>query len=86
MLVVLVLVCGGRRVTQAGDVRLRRVSVVSNDLALHSADASMVRVQLPSLVRSRGHALAHLKERVHLRLVAHLVTKDAVCAHVVWLM
>ena len=86
MLMVLILMCGRRRVRQPSNISLARVSVISNDLALHSADASVMRMQLSSLVCSRRHTLPHLEERVHLLLITHLVAEDAIRPQVVRLM
>ena len=69
---------------QACDVCLRTVRAVAYHLPVH-AHAWLVWVQLALCLVAWLHALAHLEER-HLVVRVHLVTQDAVCSQIVWLM
>ena len=69
---------------QAGNVSLCVVRTIADYLALHS-HPSVVWVQLATCSGVRLHALPHLEKRVHLLLGSHLVTEDAVCTQIVWL-
>lgn len=74
MLVRCVLMSGCGGVGQARYVSLSGVCTVSDNLALHR-HACVVRMELSGSVGSRRQARrAHLEERIHLLLCAHLIT------------
>lgn len=85
MLVRCVLMSCSGWVGQTGNISLSVIiRRISDDLALH-AHASVVRVHWSTKCLPRRLALIHLEERVHLLGGSHLITENAICSHIVWL-
>ncbi len=85
MLVRCVLMSCSGWVRQTGNISLSVIiRRISDDLALH-AHASVVRVHRSTKSLPGRLALIHFEERVHLLGGSHLITKDTICSHIVWL-